>query len=133
MVSTKQTPSQINSQKIIGHIKQHFMTTSPFTYVTNGIHNFVKCCIKSWVHLDLCPENMLFGGLQPTWNITVNSNGTMKKMCKKPCFRQMESFGYSSPAVFCKLHWRLSLQSGPLFPKSAAFVPEKFVKIMTYF
>ena len=53
MVSTTQTVSQMKSQEIIGHIKQHFMTTSPLTYVTNGIQDFVKCCIKRWVHLDL--------------------------------------------------------------------------------
>ena len=27
--------------------------------------NAVKCCIKSWVHLYLRPNNMLFGRLQP--------------------------------------------------------------------
>ena len=66
MVSTTQTLSQIKSQEIIGHIKQHSITTSPFTNVTNGIQDFVKCCIKSWMHLDLQPDNMLFDGLQPT-------------------------------------------------------------------
>ena len=34
------------------------------TYVTNGIQEFVKC-IKRWAHLDLRPNNMLFGCLQP--------------------------------------------------------------------
>ena len=58
--------SQNKSQEIIRHIKQHLMTTSPLTYVTNGIQAFVKCCIKSWVHLNLRPENMLFGQMQPT-------------------------------------------------------------------
>ena len=45
MVPTTQTLSQIKWQEMIGHLKQHFMTTSPFTYV---IQYFVKCCIKSW-------------------------------------------------------------------------------------
>ena len=40
-------------------------TICPLTYVTNGIHDFIKCCIKRWVHLDLRPNNMLFGGPQP--------------------------------------------------------------------
>ena len=26
------------------------------SHVTNGIQDFVKCCIKSWVHLDLQPN-----------------------------------------------------------------------------
>ena len=43
--------------------KKYFMTSSPLTYVTNGIHDVAKCCIKSWLHLDLRPDNMLFGGL----------------------------------------------------------------------
>ena len=37
--------------------------TSPVTYVTNGIQDFVKY-VKSWVHLDLRPDIMLFGRLQ---------------------------------------------------------------------
>ena len=24
-----------------------------------------KCCIKGWVHLDIRPDNIIFGGLQP--------------------------------------------------------------------
>ena len=48
----------VQSQEIIGHIKQN-------SHVTSGIRDFVKCCIKSWVHLDLQPD-MLLGGLQPT-------------------------------------------------------------------
>ena len=65
MVSTTQTVSQIKSQEFIGHIQKHFITTSLLTYVTNGIQEFVKWCIKGWVHLDLRPDNMLFDGLQP--------------------------------------------------------------------
>ena len=42
MVSTIQTLSQIKSQEFIGHIQQHFMTTSHLTYVTNGIQDFLK-------------------------------------------------------------------------------------------
>ena len=49
---------RVQSQEIIGHIKQN-------SHVTSGIHDFVKCCIKRWVHLDLQPD-MLLGGLQPT-------------------------------------------------------------------
>ena len=37
------------------------MTTSPFAYVTNGNQDFVKCCFKSLVHLDLGPNKMLIG------------------------------------------------------------------------
>ena len=66
LVSTIQTLSQITSQDCTGHIQKHLITTGPLTYVTNGIQDFVKCYIKSWVHLDLRPDNMLFGGLQPT-------------------------------------------------------------------
>ena len=65
MVCTTQTPSQIKSQEINGHIKERIITTSPLTYVTIGIKYFIKCCIKRWVHLHLRPDNMLFGGLQP--------------------------------------------------------------------
>ena len=35
------------------------MTTSLLTYATNGIPDFVKCCIKSSVQLDFRPNNML--------------------------------------------------------------------------
>ena len=75
--STTHTLSQNNSQEIIGIIKQHFPTTSHLMYVANGIHDFVKWCIKSWMHLDLRPDNMLFSGLQPTdinWEIAPESN-----------------------------------------------------------
>ena len=65
MLSTTQTLAQIKSQEFIGHMQKHFITTSPLTYVTNGIQDFVKCCIKSWVHLDLRPDITLFDGLQP--------------------------------------------------------------------
>ena len=64
MMSTTQTLPQIKSQEITGHLRQHFITTRPLTYVTNGIQDFVKCYIKSWVHRDLRPENKQFGGLQ---------------------------------------------------------------------
>ena len=62
--SPTQTRAQIKSEEFIGHVKQHFMT-SPLTYVTKGIQDFVKCCIKCFVHLDLQYYNMLFGRLQP--------------------------------------------------------------------
>ena len=42
VVSATQTLSEIKSQGIMGHIKQHFITTSPLTYVANGIQDFVK-------------------------------------------------------------------------------------------
>ena len=41
-VSSRQTLAQIKSQEFSGHIKQHFMTTSPVAYVTNSIQDFVK-------------------------------------------------------------------------------------------
>ena len=34
-------------------------------------HDFVKCCIKTLMHLDLRPDNMLFGGLQPIADVTL--------------------------------------------------------------
>ena len=38
MVATTQTLPQIKSQEFIGHIKKtNFITTSPLTYVNNGI------------------------------------------------------------------------------------------------
>ena len=39
IVSSTQTLAQIKSQEIIDHIKQHFMTASPLTYVTNDIQD----------------------------------------------------------------------------------------------
>ena len=53
MTSTSQIVSQIKSQDFIDYIEIHFITISPLTYVTNGIHDFAKCCIRSSVHLDL--------------------------------------------------------------------------------
>ena len=61
---TTQTLSQIKSQEFISLIQKYFIT-SP---LIKGIQDFVKCYIKSWVHLDLWP-NMLFGGLQPIMEI----------------------------------------------------------------
>ena len=60
MVSTTQTLSQIKPQEIIGYIKQHFMTTSPLTYVTNVFQDFVKCYIKSWVDYNLQDPSIRF-------------------------------------------------------------------------
>ena len=65
IVSTTQTPPQITSQEFISHIKQHFITTNLLTHITNGIQEFVKCCIRSWLHLNLWLNNMLFSILQP--------------------------------------------------------------------
>ena len=72
MVSTTQTLSQNKSQKSIGHKEQHFMTTNPLTHVTNGIQDYVKCCIKRWVHLDLPSVNMLFSRLRPVNTLFVH-------------------------------------------------------------
>ena len=33
--------------------KQHFMTTSPLPCVTNGIEDFVKCCIKMHTYITI--------------------------------------------------------------------------------
>ena len=55
MVSTTQIVFELKSQDCIGHIQKQQI-------FTNG---FVKCCIKSWVHPDLRPANMLSGRLQP--------------------------------------------------------------------
>ena len=41
-------------------IKQLFMTTCPITHVTDGIEDFVKYCIKCWVHFGLQADKMLF-------------------------------------------------------------------------
>ena len=41
------------------------MAQNVLSHVTNGIQEFVKCCMKSSVHLDLWPNNMLYGRLQP--------------------------------------------------------------------
>ena len=41
----------IKSQDFIGHIQKHFIT-SPLTNGTNGIQDFVECCIKMWVQFD---------------------------------------------------------------------------------
>ena len=51
ILSTAQILAQIKSQEFVIHINQHFITTSPLTHVTNSIQDFVKCCIRSWVHL----------------------------------------------------------------------------------
>ena len=37
MVSTTQALTQMKSQRFIFHKQNHFMTTDPLTYVTNGI------------------------------------------------------------------------------------------------
>ena len=50
-------------QECIAHLKQHFLT-SLLTYVTNGIQDFVKCCMKSWLHIDLQLNNILFEGFK---------------------------------------------------------------------
>ena len=48
MVSTIQTLSQIKSQEIIGHIQKHLITTSPLTYVTNCIQDFVSKVVSTF-------------------------------------------------------------------------------------
>ena len=67
--------AQIKSPVFICHIKQHFMTINPLVYVINGLRDFVKCYIKRCVHLDLQPDNMLFGGLQPIGICVSNERG----------------------------------------------------------
>ena len=47
MVTNTQKLSQIKSQDFIGHIRRHFITTSPLTYVTDGIQDFVKMLSKT--------------------------------------------------------------------------------------
>ena len=83
VVSTTQTLFQIKSQECVGHIQKHFIS-SPLTYVTNNIQDFVKCCIKSWVHLDLRPDSMLFGGLHPI----VSTISIQKSKILASCRRQ---------------------------------------------
>ena len=56
IVIITQTLAIIKSQEFISYTKQHFITTNPFTYVTNGIKFFVKYCIKICVHFDLWPS-----------------------------------------------------------------------------
>ena len=60
-----QTVARIKTREYTGHRKQHFMTISPVTYVTNDIQCFLKCCIKSPVHLVIRPGNISFARLQP--------------------------------------------------------------------
>ena len=76
MVSTIQTLPQIKSQEFINHIKQHFMT-SPLRYVNKVIQDFIKCCIKSWLHVDLQPDNILFGGARSSSVVTLFAHGVM--------------------------------------------------------
>ena len=47
--------------------KTELYGNSPLTHVTNDIQDLVKCSIKRWMHLDLRPDDMLFGGLQPKY------------------------------------------------------------------
>ena len=66
MVSTTQTLSQIKSQECIGHIQKHFITTSPLTYVTNGIQDIVFNAVsKVGCTSTFDPKTCYFGGLQP--------------------------------------------------------------------
>ena len=53
IVPTTQTLSQIKSQEFLGQIQKHIITTSRLSYVTNGNHDFVKCCITTF-HLRTC-------------------------------------------------------------------------------
>ena len=63
IISSRQILAQIKLQECIGHIKLHFMTTSPVTYVINGIQDVVKYCIY---------QIKLFGSLHPDKTITKN-------------------------------------------------------------
>ena len=53
MVTSTENLAQIKSQEFISHIKQHFLATSPLTYVTNGIQDCAICCVKSCLTFDL--------------------------------------------------------------------------------
>ena len=64
-VSSTQTLAKEKFLEFIGHIKQHFMKTSRLTYFTNDIQKKLKCFIKGSLHLDLRPDNLLLGKLQP--------------------------------------------------------------------
>ena len=66
MVSTTQEVAQNKSQEFIDRIKQHFLTKPPLKHVTHCIRDLVKCCVKGCVHLDLRPDNMLFGAPRPS-------------------------------------------------------------------
>ena len=103
MVSPTQTLSQINSQEIIGHLKQHF-TTSLLTYVTNGIQD-VKCCIKCWVHLELWPNNMIFVGLQPKRTLGLQSKRTLDRQTICPCCWMCRSHKWYIILGWWKLGW----------------------------
>ena len=69
MLSATQTLFQIKPEEMTGYIQQHLIATCLLTYVTNGIQDFVKCCIERWTQLDLRPDNKLFGGLQPVESV----------------------------------------------------------------
>ena len=62
MISITQTLAQTDtiSNQITGIYWSHNVTT--------GIQDFVKCCIKHWLHLDLQPD-VLFGGLQQSYYV----------------------------------------------------------------
>ena len=40
-----------------------YKSTLSHQVLSHMFQDFVKCCIKNWVHLDLLPDNVLFGGL----------------------------------------------------------------------
>ena len=50
-----------------------YYTNTISNQITNGIQDFVKCCIRSWVQFDLRPDNIIFGELQPMWHQICNS------------------------------------------------------------
>ena len=65
MVSTTQTLAQIKPRDFIDHIKQHFMT-SPLTYVTNGIQEFIKMLYqKMGAPRPSTRQRAIFGRLRP--------------------------------------------------------------------
>ena len=68
------------------------MTRSPLTYVTSYIQDFVKC----WVHPDLRPDNMLFGGPQPEsrqYLFTVNEERTAACCVRAIWWRECRGVG----------------------------------------
>ena len=59
MVSTAQTLPQIKSQEIIGHIEQHFMSTSPLYHVRNNFTWFIQLWSRKKTPLRLTNCNIV--------------------------------------------------------------------------
>ena len=84
MVCSTQILDQMKSQEFIGHIKQHSRKTSPaVTYVTSVFQDYVKCYIECWMHLNLLPDNMLFG--ETTFKHLVNCFDIVQSVLSYNC------------------------------------------------